>query len=127
LNIVDDQWGSPTSVKTLSKAIKAVIDHLEEKNIYDIYGTYHVTSDGETNWYLYARKILDALENSKIELKLKKSDVHPIPSSQYPQNAIRPKNSRMNTTKFKKTFMVEFPQWANEAEYIVSQMIKDLN
>ena len=127
LNVVEDQCGSPTSVKTLSKAIQAIIHHLQEKNNYDVYGTYHVTSDGETNWYLYARKILDTLELSKIELKLKKNDIHPILSSQYSQEATRPKNSRMNTSKFKNTFMIEFPHWENEVEYTASQMIKDLS
>ena len=127
LNVVDDQWGSPTSVKTLSKAIQTIIQHLEEKNNFDIYGTYHVTSDGETNWYLYAKKILDTLEFSKVELKLKKNNMYPIPSSQYLQDATRPKNSRMNTIKFKNTYMIEFPHWENEVEYTVSQMIKDLN
>ena len=127
LNVVDDQLGSPTSVKTISKAIQTIICHLENKNNFDAYGTYHVTSGGETNWYLYAKKILDTLEFLKIEFKLKKKDLHPISSSQYTQDAKRPKNSRMNTTKFKNTFMVEFPHWENEVENTVSQIIKNLN
>ncbi len=70
--MVDDQWGSPTSVETLSKAIQTIIQYLDQQNNSDIYGTYHVVSEGETNWYLYARKILDTLTSFKIELKLKK-------------------------------------------------------
>ena len=127
LNVVDDQWGAPTSVKTLSEAIQAIIQYIDLKNNLDIYGTYHVTSNGETNWYLYARKILDILESFKIELKLKKKDLYPIRSSQYSQDAKRPKNSRMNTTKFKNTFMLEFPHWENEVENVMSQIIKSLN
>ena len=45
---------------------------------------------------------------------------------QYPQDAKRPRNSRMNTTKFKNTFMLEFPQWENEVEDVISQIIKEL-
>ena len=86
LNMVDDQWGSPTSVEILSKAIQIIIQYLNQKNNLDVYGTYHVTSDGETNWYLYARKILDTLESFKVELKLKKYDLHPISSAQYLQD-----------------------------------------
>jgi dTDP-4-dehydrorhamnose reductase len=127
LDVVDDQWGAPTSVKTLSEAIQAIIQHIDLKNNLDIYGTYHVTSNGETNWYLYARKILDILESFKIESKLKKNDLHPIHSSQYFQEAPRPKNSRMNTAKFKNTFMLEFPHWENEVENVMSQIIKSLN
>lgn len=126
LNVVDDQWGTPTSVKTLSEAIQAIIKFLDQKNNLAFYGTYHVTSKGETNWYLYTRKILDILEFFKVELKLKKNDVHPISSFQYAQDATRPRNSRMNTTKFKNTFMLEFPQWENEVEDVISQIIKEL-
>ena len=125
LSVVDDQWGSPTSVKILSEAIQSIIQHLVPQNNLDVYGTYHVTSDGETNWYLYA-KILDIFEHFKVELKLKKNNLHPIPSSQYPQDAMRPKNSRMNTSKFKNTFMVKFPHWEKELENAIYQIIRDL-
>jgi dTDP-4-dehydrorhamnose reductase len=124
LNMVDDQWGSPTSVETLSKAIQIIIQYLDQKNNSDVYGTYHVTSDGKTNWYLYASKILDILESFKIELKLKKYDLHPISSAQYPQNATRPKNSKLNTDKFKIIFMAEFSHWENELYDTVLQMLK---
>lgn len=124
LHMVDDQWGSPTSVETLSKAIQIIIQYLDQKNNSDVYGTYHVTSDGKTNWYLYTRKILDTLESFKVELKLKKYDLHPISSAQYPQNATRPKNSKLNTDKFKKIFMAEFSHWENEMNDTVLQMLK---
>ena len=124
LNMVDDQWGSPTSVETLSKAFQIIIQYLDQKNNSDVYGTYHVTSDGKTNWYLYTRKILDILESFKVELKLKKYDLHPISSAQYPQNATRPKNSKLNTDKFKKFFMAEFSHWENEIDHTVLQIFK---
>ena len=124
LSVVNDQWGSPTSVSTLSKAIQIIIQYLDQKNNSDVYGTYHVTTDGKTNWYLYARKILDTLESFKVELKLKKYDLHPISSAQYPQNAKRPKNSKLNTDKFKKIFMAEFSHWENEIDDTVLQMLK---
>ena len=125
LNVVDDQWGSPTSVEILKKAIQAIIQDIEDKNKLNVYGTYHVTSDGETNWYLYARKILDILEFLKVEVKLKKNDLHAISSSQYPQIAIRPKNSRLNNEKFKKIFMIEFPHWESEVENTLREMIRN--
>ena len=124
LNIVDDQWGSPTSVETLSKAIQIIIQYLDQKNNSDVYGTYHVTSDGKTNWYSYARKILDTLESFKVELKLKKYDLHPISSAQYLQDAMRPKSSKLNTEKFRKIFMMEFSHWENEIDNTFLQLLK---
>jgi dTDP-4-dehydrorhamnose reductase len=126
LNVVDDQLGSPTSVKTLSKAIQIIISNLQEKNDLNVFGTYHVTSDGETNWYLYARKILDILESLNVELKLKKNDLNAIASSQYSQIAKRPKNSILNNEKFKKTFMIEFPHWESEVENALGEIIGEL-
>ncbi len=123
LNIIDDQWGSPTSVETLSKAIQIIIQYLQKNNL-DVYGTYHVTSDGKTNWYSYAKKILGTIESFKIELKLKKDYLHPISLDQYPQHAIRPKNSKLNTDKFKKIFMTDFPHWENEIDNTVLQLFK---
>jgi dTDP-4-dehydrorhamnose reductase len=124
LSVVDDQWGSPTSIETLSKAIQIIIQYLDQKNNLDAYGTYHVTSDGETNWYLCARKILDTLESFKVELRLQKYDLHPISSDQHSQNATRPKNSKLNTDKFRKIFMAEFSHWENEMNDTVLQMLK---
>jgi dTDP-4-dehydrorhamnose reductase len=124
LSVADDQWGSPTSVETLSKAIQIIIQYLDQKNNLEVYGTYHVTSDGETNWHSYAKKIIDTLESFKTELKLKKYDLYPISSAQYPQNATRPKNSKLNTDKFRKIFMAEFSHWENEINDTVLQMLK---
>jgi dTDP-4-dehydrorhamnose reductase len=127
LKIVDDQWGSPTSAKTLSESIQTIIHYLEQKKNFMSYGTYHVTSDGETNWYLYARKILETLEALGIELKLKKNNLHSISSSNYPQDAMRPKNSTLNTKKYMSTFMVKLPHWEKEVQDTISQIIKDSN
>jgi dTDP-4-dehydrorhamnose reductase len=125
LDVVDDQWGSPTSVKILSKAIQVIICHIEDKN--NFYGTYHVTLDGKTTWYLYAREILDILELFKIELKLKKNKLHPISSKEYFQDAMRPKNSIMDTRKFESTFNIEFPNWKKELKYTISEIVKVFN
>jgi len=127
LNVIDDQWGSPTPVKTLSEAIQIIIQNLDQQNNSDVFGIYHVVSEGEVNWYLYARKILDILEFLKVELKLKKSELHPISSLHYLQDAVRPKNSTMNTIKFKNTFNIEFTHWKNELQDTIFKIIKDLN
>jgi dTDP-4-dehydrorhamnose reductase len=125
LSVVDCQWGSPTSVKTLSNAIQAIIQYLKCYQNSGVFGTYHVTSDGQTSWYLYARKILDVLESSGVQLKLKKNNIQPISSSHYSKGAMRPKNSRMNTVKFKNTFTEKFTHWENDVESTVFAMIKN--
>lgn len=51
LNVVNDQFGSPTSTVDLAKAIINLI-HTEH------YGTYHGTCEGQCSWYDFAKKYL---------------------------------------------------------------------
>ena len=46
-------------------------------------------------------------------------DIQPIPSEAYPKLAKRPMNSRLDTTKIIKTFMLELPDWKAEAAAMV--------
>ena len=52
LNVVNDQFGSPTSTVDLAKAIINLI-HTEH------YGTYHGTCEGQCSWYDFAKKIFE--------------------------------------------------------------------
>ena len=94
----------------------------KNKNFYD-YGTYHVTSEGETNWHDYANLI--TVEAMKLGLKIKCQPdyIHPITSSEYPTTAKRPLNSRLNCEKIKKTFMLELPHWESEVKKVLREII----
>ena len=54
LNIVADQWGSPASSSMLADVTFKIIDTTLNNKNFNNYGTYHVTNEGETNWYEYA-------------------------------------------------------------------------
>jgi dTDP-4-dehydrorhamnose reductase len=123
LNIVSDQWGSPASASMLSDVTFKIVDTiLKNKNFKD-YGTYHVTNDGETNWHAYASLI--SSETMKLNLKVKcvPDKIHPILTSEYPTAAKRPLNSRLNTDKLKKTFMIELPRWELEVKKVLKEII----
>lgn len=124
LNVINDQWGAPTSVRLLSEAIQTIIMNLNQEKTSELYGTYHLASDGETCWYLYARKILDTLEFLGKKTILNKNYLFPICSSQYLQSAKRPLNSRLNSEKFKKNFKIEFPRWEDEVQDMVFKIIR---
>jgi dTDP-4-dehydrorhamnose reductase len=124
LNVVNDQWGAPTSVRVLIEAIQKIIINLNQEKASELYGTYHLASKGETSWYLYARKILETLEFLEEKSSLNKNYLFPISSSQYFQAAKRPLNSRLNSEKFKKKFKVEFPWWEDEVQDMVFKIIR---
>jgi dTDP-4-dehydrorhamnose reductase len=114
LNIVSDQKGIPTSTDFLAdvtcRLVKSVRDNLD----FHDFGTYHATSDGETNWHYYARFITNEAIRLGFKTTMTSLDINPILSKKYPTYLKRPLNSRLCTNKIKKALMLEFPDWQEE-------------
>ena len=123
LNIVADQWGSPASSSMLADVTFKIIDTTLNNKNFNNYGTYHVTNEGETNWYQYADLIANEAIKSNLKIKCKPDHMHPILTSEYPTAALRPLNSRLNTDKLKKTFMLELPNWESEVKKVLKELI----
>lgn len=100
INVVSDQYGSPTFTDDLAQVIKEII----EKEI--PFGTYHVTNQGFTTWNKFAEKIF---EYSGIEC-----EVNPITSKEFERNSEnkvkRPKNSKLDTSKILSQG-IKIPDW----------------
>jgi len=123
LNILGDQWGSPASSSMLGDVTFKIMDSiLKNKNFKD-YGTYHVTNDGETNWHAYASLISSEAMKLNLKVKCAPDKIHAILTSEYPTAAKRPYNSRLNTDKLKKTFMLELPHWESEVKKVLREVI----
>ena len=123
LNIVSDQWGSPASASILSDVTFKIVDTILKNKNFNDYGTYHVTNDGETNWHAYASLISSEAMKLHLKVKCKPDQIHPILTSEYPTAAKRPFNSRLNTDKLKKTFMLELPHWESEVKKVLREII----
>jgi dTDP-4-dehydrorhamnose reductase len=123
LNVVSDQIGTPTSSEVLAdvtyKIVKAIFNDPHFKD----FGTYHMTLDGETNWYRYACFMTDEAKRLGLQTLMTSKDIKPISSNAYPTLAKRPMNSRLDTTKIKKTFMLELPHWEEEVKRILKELI----
>ena len=96
INIVNDQFGSPTSTVDLAKAIIELI-HTEH------YGTYHGTCEGKCSWYDFAQKIF---EISNIDIK-----VNPVTSEEYKRPAPRPAYSVLDNFMLKLVGLNSFRNW----------------
>ncbi|MGL5641295.1 MAG: dTDP-4-dehydrorhamnose reductase [Paraclostridium sp.] len=104
LNVVDDQFGSPTSTVDLAKAI------IELMNT-EYYGTYHGTCEGQCSWYDFAKKIFE-LKN--IDIK-----VNPVTSEEFKRPAPRPAYSVLDNFMFKLVGLNSFRNWEESlAEYL---------
>jgi dTDP-4-dehydrorhamnose reductase len=123
LNIVGDQWGSPASASMLSDVTFKIVNTIFKNKNFKDYGTYHVTNDGETNWHAYASLISSEAMKLNLKVKCAPDKIHPILTSEYPTAAKRPLNSRLNTDKLKKTFMLELPHWESEVKKVLREVI----
>lgn len=117
LNVVNDQIGAPTGAALLAECTAKVLRHAPASN-----GVYHLAAAGETSWFHYAQFIVQTLRDMGVELKLTLDAIKPIPSSEYPTPAVRPLNSRLDTTAFKETFGINLPQWQNGVTAVLKQL-----
>ena len=96
LSIVNDQIGSPTYTKDLSRLL---VDMLETSK----YGLYHATNEGYCSWYEFANTIFK-LANINIDIKA-------INSNEYASRAKRPLNSKLNKDKLIEYGFKPLPHW----------------
>lgn len=90
LNVVNDQFGSPTSVETLADIVwKLVLDS-------NANGVFHWSDRGVITWYDFALEIQkQALEQNLLATRI---PVNPIPTKEYPTSAARPEYSALDST-----------------------------
>lgn len=98
IRVVNDQFGSPTSALEMAKVILFLMDT-------DSYGIYHTTCEGSTNWYEFAGEIFRQAG--------KEVDLIPIPSSEYPTPATRPKYSVLENKALKERHGYYMKHWVD--------------
>lgn len=107
LSIISDQIGAPTGAELLADCTAHALRIAMQRP--ETAGVYHLAASGATTWYDYAKFVFSEAENAGVMLSVKK--INPIPTSSYPTPACRPKNSRLDTTKFHQTFGLVLPPW----------------
>lgn len=123
LQVVNDQVGAPTSAALLAQVTASSLEKLTEDN--NLKGLYHVAPSGETNWFEFAKYIVSCSHQSGLKTKLKLSSIMPISSSEYPVPAKRPKNSRLDTSKFVSKFGIELPEWKKGVSQTISELLQE--
>jgi len=116
LDVVSDQRGTPTSADLLAEVTCKIVKTILNKASFKDFGTYHVAPDGETNWYQYACFITDEAKRLGLKTTMTSQDIKSIPSDVYSTTVKRPINSRLDTKKIEKIFMLELPHWEAEVE-----------
>ena len=103
LNVVDDQFGSPTLTEDLIKAMEHIIGT-------EAYGTFHTTSSGECSWNEFAKKIFEHANIEGIE-------VRPISTKELNRPAARPAYSVLRNYMLELQFDYYMRDWEEGLKY----------
>ncbi|MFC6877382.1 dTDP-4-dehydrorhamnose reductase [Flavobacterium myungsuense] len=98
LNVVNDQIGTPTHAVDLAQALVKIVLSGSQN-----FGIYHYSNEGKTSWYGFAKEIFNI--NKTI------IDLNPIPTSEFPTPAKRPKYSVLDKSKIKTEFGISINDW----------------
>ena len=130
LRIVRDQIGAPTSSREIASATTQVLHRIydpqeDSPGWSGISGTYHMTAAGETNWYEFARAILEEARKQTSApaewfttatrgVPLITRQVISIPTAEYPTPARRPAYSVLSNTRLQTVFGIRLPDWQTQ-------------
>lgn len=108
INVVSDQWGTPTSADFIANNIitigKQVTGKIPPQNWR---GIFHLVPDGKTNWADFAREVFSLSKKTGEKL----CNIRSISSLEYRTSATRPKNSLLNNEKIRSTFKLQIIGW----------------
>jgi dTDP-4-dehydrorhamnose reductase len=124
LHVVADQIGAPTSAALLADVAAHLARQAQREGPATFpYGVYHLAASGETSWHAYARFVIAEAINAGQVLKTTPERVLPILASDYPTPAMRPQNSRMDTSHIQRTFGLHLPHWQQGVSHILQQIL----
>jgi dTDP-4-dehydrorhamnose reductase len=119
LKVVNDQWGNPTSARDLADAILSVVRHITAAPGANSWGTFHYAGAGRTNWCHFAETIVEEAE--KVTPKMAR--IVPIPSSEFPTAARRPKNSTLDCTKLETIYGISPRPWFESVKTVMHDIL----
>ena len=110
LNVVDDQFGAPTSSAAIAEATMRAIG----KGGGD--GLYHMSAGGRTSWHGFAQAIVKSAGLG--------TPVRAIPTADYPTPARRPRNSMLDNAKLARDFGIALPDWREGLREVLPQALR---
>ncbi len=102
VNVVFDQTGTPTYALDLAQTITTI---LERESWRGNTGIYNYSNEGVCSWYDFAMTIRKMAGHEACQ-------INPCHSSEYPSPVKRPAYSVLDKSKFKQTFHLSIPYWA---------------
>ncbi|MGU5726897.1 dTDP-4-dehydrorhamnose reductase [Aeromonas caviae] len=120
MSVINDQFGAPTGAELLADCTAHAIRTAQAKP--EVAGLYHLIASGTTTWFDYAQLVFAKARAAGVELAV--THVNAVPTSAFPTPAKRPHNSRLDTTKFQRTFNLRLPDWTVGVERMLTEIIE---
>ncbi|MBK6617706.1 MAG: dTDP-4-dehydrorhamnose reductase [Nitrosomonas sp.] len=121
LTIINDQFGAPTGAELLADITARIIPQLMINP--ELSGKYHVSAQGEATWYTYAKLILDFAREKQVAIKAGSDNIVPVATKDFATAAIRPLNSRLDTSRFRNVFQLNLPPWQTGVIRMLTELI----
>lgn len=121
LRVVDDQRGTPTHASDLAGAVNQITAALTSESGRQS-GTWHCTNAGATTWYGLALHVFECASRLGLKTPL---EVLPITSAEYPTPAVRPSDSRLDTSAIARDFSIHLRPWQDAVAEVVEQLAQE--
>jgi len=122
LTVVNDQVGAPTGADLLADVTAHLVRSALAMNHPG--GLYHLAAAGETNWHAYAGFVIDEARRQGLALKVK--EIVPILTADWPSPAVRPLNSRLDTTRLRTDFGIHLPDWQFGVKRLLDEIMNSV-
>jgi dTDP-4-dehydrorhamnose reductase len=109
VNVVNDQWGSPTYAKDIAEAVLLMIAAKRPA-----YGIFHFSNEGAISWFDFAAEIK--------HLTASGCNVHAIPTTGFPTPAKRPAYSVLGKDKIVSAFNIQLSGWKKSLETCIGEL-----
>nr|WP_321257477.1 dTDP-4-dehydrorhamnose reductase [uncultured Pseudodesulfovibrio sp.] len=108
LTVVEDQFGSPSYAPDIATGTIKLLKK-------DATGIFHLSNSGQTSWH--------GLASMATTLAGKKNTITPVPSSEYPTKAVRPRYSVLDISKYTRTTGMTPRRWEDALkEYVQNEL-----
>ncbi|UCD78384.1 MAG: dTDP-4-dehydrorhamnose reductase [Desulfobacterales bacterium] len=119
IQVVSDQYGSPTSAADLAAAILSLAEMFRQRRAI-AWGTYHYCGAGIVSWHGFARTIV---EIGRQYVALKTTRIEPIKTADYPTQAARPAYSALDCSLIRKHFGISAKPWRDSLKTAILALL----
>lgn len=119
VQVVADQFGSPTNAADLARAILTVARHLK-KSPDAHWGTYHYCGLGVITWYAFAEKIMELTREIGGNPT---ASVEPVTTAEYPTATKRPAYSALDCDRIYRQFNISPEPWQKSLETTIRRLL----